>query len=183
MYSKALKLFYVLSIFVLGTVLFVMTHSTYHATRSMQEQFSIAWQQTWGDQPYFTEIADVFDGVAEFYDQAGDATISLLSSPEADQDVIHVFSKVYDGLAQIFGKNSEQVALDPAKFMSEQPIYNIVPAVAGASVDISGVDPVNLHNPWFTARDAMTGQIYCTAIYNGEVNKYLGSCKSDTKQN
>ena len=74
--------------------------------------------------------------------------------------------------------------------MSEEPLYNIVPyrtivktigTVAGASIDLRAMtDPVNSQNqPWVTMRDALTGQYYCLAVYNGEVNKYLGPCKFD----
>ncbi len=50
--------------------------------------------------------------------------------------------------------------------------------VAGTYVDLE--QPVNdMSRPWVTLQDNMTGQTYCVAIYNNEVNKYLGECKRD----
>ncbi len=51
------------------------------------------------------------------------------------------------------------------------------PAVAGVS--IAAEEPVNSSQPWVTLKDNLTGQLYCVAIYNNEVNKYLGECQRD----
>ncbi|HTL39586.1 MAG TPA: hypothetical protein VL306_02130 [Methylomirabilota bacterium] len=161
-----------------------------------QTSLSIAWQQTIGDQPYFAEVGDVIDGVASFYDQATNATIAMLSMPEADQDLAAVFSKTYQLLAHSLDKPNTAVALNenmvnPADFMTQEPVFNIIldktqnvsakPEVSGEEITVfhNSSEVVNLENPWFTAMDAMTGQKYCMAIYNGEVNKYLGECKND----
>jgi len=50
--------------------------------------------------------------------------------------------------------------------------------VAGEYIELE--QPVNdAARPWVTLQDNMTGQTYCVAIYNNEVNKYLGECKRD----
>jgi len=60
--------------------------------------------------------------------------------------------------------------------------------VAGESIEKATISydsksmsaPVNdSDRPWVTLKDNLTGQKYCVAIYNNEVNKYLGECKYD----
>ena len=199
MYSSAEKVFYGLSIFLLGMALFIFTPNPSRDIASFQSEartsLSIAWQQTLGDQPYFTEVGEVVDGLTMFYDQATSSMIAMLSMPSADADIAQVFGQTYRIFAQSVqthkvGPASEASLVTQASFMAEQPIFNIIPtqnAISGSG-QVSGQETqaftnpaqvVNLSNPWFTAIDAMTGQKYCMAIYNGEVNKYLGPCKND----
>ncbi len=49
-----------------------------------------------------------------------------------------------------------------------------------AGVSTHDEQPVNSpQKPWVTLVDNITGQKYCVAIYNEEVNKYLGECQYD----
>ncbi len=91
------------------------------------------------------------------------------------------------------------------KFMQEEPLANIVPEgnskseiprlpdgqgnleqisnfqfqVSNPSVLGESVEPADGPNGWVTIQDNYTGKLYCLAIYNGEVNKYMGPCKRD----
>lgn len=192
MYTKAQQLFYGLSIFLLFAALFAMQSSRVPEVAALQSQiqhqFSVAWQQTIGDQPYFDDFGLIYDGVAAFYNQSSSAAISLIRQPESDAALAYVFKTTYQDFvlairgAQLSQKLAqvEPSVLPPEKFMSEQAIMNIVPGgqVAGASVQ-SG-NPVNSTNqPWVTIQDNFTGQLYCLAVYNGDVNKYLGACKNE----
>ncbi|MEJ0021974.1 MAG: hypothetical protein WDN47_05415 [Candidatus Doudnabacteria bacterium] len=195
--QRAAAIFYGLSIFVLMTAFFVLQPSKAPEVAAFQQsvklQVSVAWQQTIGDGPYFDTLANIYDGVTGFYMQASNQAIALLSQPDSDAAVYYVFHTTYQDFAQIF--KSRQVHLaqtlnspGPDKFMTEAAIDNIIPdsivqasessgVIAGAAVN--AVDaPVNQENSWVTIQDNFTGQKYCLAIYNGEVNKYLGECKS-----
>jgi hypothetical protein len=196
MHPKLTETFYGLSIFVLGTVLFVMQPNQNAGVATVQSEikqsFSIAWQQTIGDQPYFTDLAEVYDGVEAFFKQTTDATIALFQGSESDTDIAFIYKTVYQDFAGMFNQTPHTAVVElpamPKNFMAEKPINNIVPEVhitkntyqgsgevAGVSVD----KPVNDINSWVTIRDNYTGQLYCLAVYNGDVNKYLGACKND----
>lgn len=204
MYSKALSIYYGLSIFVIGAGFFVMQPSSSPEMTVWQDQIKsqvvTAWKQTIGDQPWFEEVALIYDGVNDFYNAASEEVILVLDQPELNEDVVFVFSKVYSTFANAFNgvSTTDTIALntlpEPAvteNFMSEDAIYNIVPyrtvvttvddtagKVAGVTItDIS--TPVNTINSWVTIRDNSTGQLYCLAIYNATINKYLGPCKNE----
>ncbi|MBX4191843.1 MAG: hypothetical protein KW804_03525 [Candidatus Doudnabacteria bacterium] len=203
MYHKALSIYYGLSIFVLGAGFLVLhPSSTPEMTiwqNDIKHQVVTAWKQTIGDQPWFEEVGLIYDGVNNFYTLASDETIAVLDQEELNSDVVMVFEKVYTTFANSFrGKNntdSTAIAYKdlplpamPDNFMTEEPIYNIVPyrtvvktvetgAVAGAEVDLTS--PVNIGRAWVTIQDNYTGQLYCLAIYNNEINKYLGPCKNE----
>lgn len=202
MYSRVQTIFWGLSIFLLSAGLFLLQPSKIPETTVLQDQiqhqFIVAWQQTIGDQPYFDDFGLIYDGVTAFYSQSASATISLIRQPESDAALAYIFKTTYQDfvvaikgaqLSQKLAQTDPQV-LPPGKFMTEQAIYNIVPEqkqeariknqgqVAGVSVQ-SG-NPVNsVTQPWVTIQDNFTGQIYCLAVYNGDVNKYLGPCKYD----
>ena len=205
MYQKASTVFYILSGFVLFAGLFELQPSRIPEVAEMQaqtkQQFSIAWQQTIGDQPYFLDLGEVLDGVFAFYNQSAGQMFALLSPRESDQDMVRVFAQTYGIFAQsLHLKGSKTVAstvsafsddkfVPPADFMAEEPLHNIVPedmnhvsriiyqgVVSGTETDLT---PGNAINSWITVQDNYTGQPYCLAIYNGEVNKYLGPCKND----
>ena len=82
----------------------------------------------------------------------------------------------------------------PVNFMQEPPVANIVPAslqkrqealakkqetIASANIASNAPAVNDLGNSWVNLRDNDTGQVYCVAIYNAEVNRYLGPCKDD----
>ncbi len=206
MYHKAQTIYYGLAIAVLGAGLFMMQPSQSNEVsvwqQSTSEQLSIAWQQTIGDQPWFSDAELVFDTIASFYDQSASSLIALIDQPETDQDIIYVYSQVYITFAKAINPNyGNQTAVaytevllpeSVPNFMAEEPLYNLVPyrevvrtlpsmltpAVAGADVSLD--QPVNSPElPWVTMTDNSTGQLYCVAIYNGTFNQYLGACKRD----
>jgi hypothetical protein len=207
MHHRAQVIYYGLAIAVLGTGLFMLQPNQSSEVSAWQqssgEQLSIAWQQTIGDQPWFSEVELIFDSITGFYNQSASATIALIDQPETDQDIIYVYSQVYMTFAKAFNPNyGNQTAIAYTEvplpesipnFMSEEPLYNLVPyrevvktlqvaptpVVAGAVISLD--QPVNSPEvPWVTMTDNLTGQLYCVAIYNGTVNQYLGACKHDT---
>jgi len=204
MNQKALSIYYALAIFVLGTALFVFYPSNPETTAwqdGVKHQFSIAWKQTIGDQPVFSSVAYVYDGVSEFYTQSADVMMTMIDHPQSDADIYYVFHEVYVDFASIFQAQPHgnvagvSTALNtatlpqPEDFMTQPAIYNLVPAsepvttsvqpaISGSSM-VTG-QPVNsTDNPWITVQDNATGQLYCLAVYDGTVNKYLGACKND----
>lgn len=154
----------------------------------MQSQFSVAFQQTLGDQPYFSEALAVIEGVNEFYNQAADSSIALFEDKQADAELAYIFGATYHKLVSVVSgyvksANSATLAQEeplpitpPADLAVTEPAEDYYGAVSGALLDVS---PVNLEKPWVTIQDNSTGQLYCLAIYDGEVNKYLGPCKDD----
>lgn len=95
--------------------------------------------------------------------------------------------------------------LEESKFMMEEPLANIVPEgsikyeelsinenekkpgeVAGATFPNiyylplnTNLKPVNGPNEWVTIQDNYTGKLFCLAIYNNEINRYAGACRTD----
>jgi|GEM_PF-2950914 hypothetical protein len=209
MYYKAQAIYYTLAMFLAGTALFVMQPTHISEVTALQDnikqQFSIAWQQTVGDGPWFDDVALVYDSIDNFYNQTSTTMIGMLQDRGTDADIVHIYAQVYRDFAAMFGQHSSPAvagaAVDayiskplppmPADFMSEEPLYNLIPekvnskqetvssgTVSGTSVSIS--QPVNsMDQPWVTLQDAATGQEYCVAVYNSAVNKYLGACKND----
>ena len=201
MQKKAAVIFFVLSVFLLATVFFVLQPTNIPELKTWQtgikQQFSVAWQQTIGDQPYLDNLALIYRGVSDFYGQSSEQTISLFSQPETDRDLVFVYSQVYQKFAGVFASKPitvhnvgvpSEVAI-PDNFMTEEPLNNIIPdsqvtrivnheSIAGAVTEQA--QPVNSYSqPWVTIQDAVTGQVYCLSVYNGDVNKYLGECKKD----
>lgn len=198
MHTKTQNLFYSLSIFLLFTALFLLQQNKIDEVTVLQDQikqqFSVAWEQTLGDQSYFTPFEMVLEAVDDFYAQATASAIVLLNPRNADDDMIYVFGHVYNNFAAVFtppkpkiaGEIIDRTTIVPANFMTTKPIYNIVPedyitrniyhvtsAVSGEILETKNTQI------WATMQDGVTGQIYCVAIFNGETNKYLGECKRD----
>jgi hypothetical protein len=171
MHGKAQKLFYALSIFLLMTAIFILRPSEVPEVTSLQkqmkQQFSIAWQQTMGDASYFDGLDNVYRGVQGFYIQAADSTIALLAQPDRDAEIYYVFGRTYQILADVFKDPAPTVAVSKPQVSEERVLGVSEPSVMA----------VNRKNSWVTMQDNSTGQLYCVAIYNSEVNKYLGPCK------
>lgn len=172
------KIFYALAIFVFGTGLFLFQPSNVPEVSMLQSQVKLqlnqAWQPIIGDQPYFDDLTFIYDSINAFYDQATSAMITLLEPQSSDQDIAFMFGQTYHLIA-----NSASIADKNDKFMIEPPIYNIAPVVAGSVSGIVTESPANKNNSWITIQDNFTGQLYCVAIYNSEINKYLGACQRD----
>lgn len=140
MQSRLQQCAYVLSIFLAMTALFVLqdghvTRNLEHVTEFKQEiknQFAVAVVQTFGDQPAFDDVALVYDGVANFYNQTAAAFVSLMQDRGADRDLAVIFKKTYLTFARFVGKSSSKIAgmqtdattkFDPGTFMTESPVY------------------------------------------------------------
>ena len=147
-----------------------------------------------GVEAFYTQSADAMIALLE--DRTG-----------SDRDLAWIFNQTYNSIAASFKPKATELAvnqvggtqieaeeeLDMPNFMAEAPILNIVPEgfkLETSSPVVAGVSnstpetfvypdttPVNLTQPWVTIKDNTTGQLYCLAVYNGEVNKYLGECK------
>lgn len=192
MSSRANTLFYALSAFILLTAVFVMKPSPAPEMNLLQSeiktQFITAFQQTLGDQPYFDEVFLVFEGISAFYEQAASSAIVLLEDQEADEELAFIFQTTYKKFVAtiglyISGQTHANVAVlePPVSVMKPDLIINPArvryeAAVSGSFVNNS---PANLEKPWVTLQDNYTSQLYCLAIYNGEVNKYLGPCQDE----
>ncbi|HEV8601698.1 MAG TPA: hypothetical protein VGQ87_03855 [Patescibacteria group bacterium] len=196
----------------------------------MQSQLKTAFIETIGDGPWFSDLAIIYDGVNDFYQTAATSAIVLFSPSKNDEDLmqlaVEVKSKLYESLVrlpEVWFAHRESIA---ANFMTEEPLYNIVPNYEQKSETIATVSdqelsmmlfgllekevnsslssqpiaqsgdvnvglvagtwlfekeqPVNSQaQPWVTVQDNMTGQLFCLAIYDGEVNKYSGPCRYD----
>lgn len=186
MYYRAEKTFNILASFLLITAVFVLAPSAHEETTALQNdikaQFSRAWVQTIGDQPFFSEIGLIYDGVQNFYAQAADSTVALIKHEEADRDLALLFQGIFSefksaALAYLPAPQAVVTQLDP---MMETVIEEVprltAPAgmVSGEVIQAPAI--ANTHRAWVTIQDNMTGQLYCLAIYNGEVNKYIGEC-------
>lgn len=168
----------------------------------MKDRFAIALEQSLGDASFFEPFEQTISGIQSFFNESTNTAIALISQPDTDADLAFVFSKAYSDVSAAFGVKTgifevSKVSLDipfhrPANFMSEDPLFNILPAnpaknqVAKSLVQpivagnfMMNFQPANKEGQWVTLQDNFTDQIYCVAIYNGEVNKYLGPCKYD----
>jgi hypothetical protein len=174
----------------------------------VRQAVTIAWEQTYGDRPVTADFALAYEGVTGFYERASGEIVGLMQPLRSDRDLYHVFAEVYGIFARAAGGPIEPtiLAMDaseriPENFMREESVYNIVPVsfqskdipeVSGVTQTINsretawknseqeGELPVNNETKqWVTLQDNITGAKYCLAIYNGEVNKYLGPCAYD----
>ena len=170
---------YGLAAFVLLNALFIMQSNQISDNnyviaefkQTIRQEFLRAFMQTAGDTPWLGSAEIVIGGIIEFYDQAADELIALLNPRGTDDDLVRVAQAVYSSF-----KTSEYP--EGEYTMTEEPLYNITPAVPVVA-GIQTQNPVNGPNQWVTLRDNYTGQLYCLAMYNGEMNKYLGACKKD----
>ncbi|OGE79909.1 MAG: hypothetical protein A2660_00440 [Candidatus Doudnabacteria bacterium RIFCSPHIGHO2_01_FULL_45_18] len=190
MYQTAKAIYYFLIMFLLGTALFVMQPTDIAEVRNWQagikSQLSVAWQQTIGDHPFFADFALIYESVDNFYKLAAGETIALIAEPDSDSDLVYVYSQVYQSLAKTAQPppdadlvyKTAQITI-PLNFMSGEAIYNIVPYRSIVQTIGGSVAGASVASPWVTMQDAVTGQNYCLAVYNGHVNKYLGECKDD----
>jgi len=186
MYYRAESIFYALASFVIFTAAFVLAPSAHEETRILQtevrEQFRVAFIQTMGDQPYFEEAEIIFDGIRDFYIQSADSAIALFKHEEADRDLAYIFKGMVLELARVATMYlpEPQTLASVAESNQELPEAVILPRVVAPAGMVSGEvllpSVANTYQAWVTIQDNMTGQLFCVAIYNGEVNKYLGEC-------
>src|SRR5258708_25579803 len=98
MYRSALSIYYGLAIFVVGAGFFVMQPTDIPEMKAWQDgvklQFATAFTQTVGYQPWISDYALIYYSVNNFYKQASNPTIAILTPHESDQDLIYVFHEV-----------------------------------------------------------------------------------------
>ncbi len=204
MHHRLSATYYGLSIFVLGTALFVMQPRNDIAVTLWQDdikqQMSLGMAQLWGDEPVLADVALVYGGVEKFYEESSLTLFALMSNEQLDSDITFVYGQVYNNFVYMINPEAEtkvagdfdaniDLKIDLANFMTEEPLYDLAVIPAGQTIKeeagaVAGwtqpsAEPVNLDNAWFTVVDGLTGQEYCMAVYNGEINKYLGKCKYD----
>src|SRR5579885_1637432 len=99
MHGRAATIFYSLLGFVLLTAFFVMQPDRNPQISALQtqmeQQFVVAWKQTIGDQPWFTELPVMYQGINAFYTQAADSSLALLEDKQADADIAYVWKTTY----------------------------------------------------------------------------------------
>lgn len=191
MHGKPATIFYSLASFVMFTALFVMQNSSIPEVAALQDtiqhEFSVALVQTIGDGPVFDDLILVFDSISEFYQESAIASISLVQDQASDRDLAFIYTQAYEQVLLAFhpppampaGAATTETTAD--NFMTEPAISNIIPEAPPEAGAVSGLsnEAVNEVVPWVTMRDNLTGQLYCVALYNGELNKYLGACRYD----
>lgn len=201
MYRRAEQIFYASAIALLMAVLFVVRPAGSNETAGLQgrigEDVSVAFTQLVGDEPLLLGVSSLWDGVFGFFDQSSDYLLTLLKPTSSEyvlaaqlEEFSYAFSQVSLALAVpssppgIETSFPDEMAMIPE--IIEEPIYNIVPegyretAEVIAEPEVAGAaifkrTPTGSKS-WMTIEDAITRQQYCLAIYNGEVNKYLGEC-------
>jgi hypothetical protein len=173
---------------------------------NIKDQVSVATVQVFGDQPVFSGVDLIVGSINEFYNQSADAFLALLAPTPGEEDMSRVAQNVYAQIVVMFDQNSiqqpqvagVQIEAPPAvpdNFMQEEPLYNIVPELPSAPPSPYFETPFRKKitqsaasftpavndggGAWVNLRDEVTGQIYCVAIYNSEINRYLGPCKND----
>jgi hypothetical protein len=207
MYGLAEKIYYGLLALVLASVLFVVQQSDNKDVSLFQSQvkneFKIAAVQVLGDQSVFESFQIVISGVNQFYEDAATEMIAMLQPAPSEQDMNTMLSEVYkklivafnpktyhDQLAQVQPKvlgaetrEQSPVVAAPEIHASHEMVGPIPPPIpldfkkitTTASVPAIETDD----RVWVDLNDGVTGQTYCVAIFNAEVNRYLGSCKHD----
>lgn len=194
------QIFYGLAAVVLGAALFVMspaqTQDLVAFQSAIKTQVATATVQVFGDQPVFSDVEFVVSSINDFYTQSADAMIALLTPTTSDNDLNYVVAQVYSQFAGMFtthldqprvaGVSTEIVEKTPANYMQEPALENILPVYALPTMPPTppvlekSVTAVNDNGQtWVDLRDASTGQVYCVAIFNAEVNRYIGPCKLD----
>ncbi|MBX4204882.1 MAG: hypothetical protein KW788_01680 [Candidatus Doudnabacteria bacterium] len=203
MYWFAEKLFYTLSAVVLGSAFFVIQPTQRAEVAAFQhevrQQFAVASHQVFGDEPLMVDSTKlVVSSVYEFYMRSADAFIALTTPSASQNDLNIIIADVYNKITTSLDNRERQAApqvlgietvetqtievqpLILPNFMQEEPVMDIVPShreVTAHPIIQASHPAVNDHGmPWVDLRDNQTGQIYCVAIYNAEVNRYLGPC-------
>jgi hypothetical protein len=170
-------------------------------------RFQIAAIQVFGDQPILNDVKGIVYGVNDFYQQSADAMLALLTPTSADKDMNQIIAQTYTNLKLSFNtfKLTPQIAgtfttkestlepkvsisdeAFPSNFMQDPPVYNLLPEgitpKISYSADVASTEtnlPQVSTASWTNMRDSVTGQVYCVAIFNAEVNRYIGPCKND----
>ncbi|MGE5392615.1 MAG: hypothetical protein ACM3NH_02630 [Candidatus Saccharibacteria bacterium] len=205
MYRRAEQIFYASAIAILMAALFVIHPGRSMAVADLQDRMfsdaGLAVVQLIGDEPLFEGVSDLWAGVTGFYGEAADSMLALLAPTESEY---RLASSVREGvgsmrefaLAYRTASGSSGISNDlPETIASNiepigEPLYNIVPDKNAGSIawdmpkkspepkvaGVAIVKPVPAGQSWVTIEDAITRQKDCLAVYNGEVNIYLGEC-------
>lgn len=205
MYHKAQTAAYGLAIFVLLNGFFVLDdgmgeRGVMGFKGEVRHEFSRAFVQTVGDKAWFEDVEIVWSGVNDFYSQSADNALALFEPREEEKDAVAVvgnivvaFERGVNGIkgdkGMVAGETIEEEFVPQDNFMTEEPIYNIIPENDSGSVQgiyylpFETLPAENTNsNPWVTIIDPVTGQSHCVAIFNNEISEYEGECKQDSYQ-
>lgn len=164
----------------------------------IKQDLTMAARQVFGDQPFIhPDLALIYAGVENFYNIAAAETIAMFA-PSVQDNLLNLAS-VSNFFLSFLPQKPEPIQLISQyvqkPVMLEPPVYNLIPphlisafvfmqqshsspeAVAGTS--FYSYTPVNKDQQWVTLKDNSTGELFCLAIYNNEINKYQGPCRYD----
>ncbi len=221
MYKRVEQTFYILASFVLLATMFAIRPAGSEETLQFQSTLQAEVVSVWTDVTQglspLGDLEFVWNGVNEFYSQAADQTMLVLTpTPTPPQVAITIdqfvaafdFSPIEANILSLvqtiqaqpieevyainsfadFGEGHDFYQMEYDASISLEVTEVSTGIVAGevieldtASFDAQSLSaPVNgADQPWVTLTDSQTGQKYCVAVYNDEVNKYLGECKYD----
>jgi hypothetical protein len=138
MYYRLEKLFYLLLAFVLLNVFFLVSSNSHQVVVDFQSDIKTriaqAWTQTIGDDPWGVEIGHIYTYTYNFYSQAADSYIALVSFPDVDKQLsdiaVETFNVFKYAIAQTKPEVDEyaQVGLPKELFMKIPPLENVVPS-------------------------------------------------------
>lgn len=174
-----------------------------------KHEFATAALQVFGDDPGaygYNQASFIVSSINQFYAEAANATIELIQPlPGQYDDLTYIARNMKNEFVSLYGQirgmtpqvagvstSSEQLFVPPADFMSQPPLANIVPDTFSSApkpapiVESAQITLPQASTPvpkpqdiWVNLQDGATGQVYCVAIFNAEVNRYLGPCRND----
>ena len=188
------KIYYTLSIALLGALLFIARPSSNPVAENLRNeisnQFNLAFLQVVQPQSVLEDVENVVLAVNEFYNQSAEATIALLN-PIASNKVLELaVDRAYTGLTSVFLKYHSLVKPTFASSgISSNFFFHSKSFERSENKDAFvnspglnkgffyfGSENNTAQSNWTNLKDLVTGQIYCVAIFNSEINRYLGPC-------
>jgi len=193
------KLFYGFSAVLLGAGIFVIqpahNQDVSNFQSNIKNQFALAAGEVLDYHPMLDSVEFIVSGVNQFYQEAAISMTAILTPSGSMNGLNFVATSTYQRFASLFNQNLPKVAgisiiarqkeetlVIPPNFMQEDPVYNIVPQQSlnfAPANQAAIIPPAIPKETWMNITDTNTGQVYCVAIFNSEVNRYLGPCKND----
>jgi hypothetical protein len=137
MYYRAEKLFYLLMAFILLNVFFLSSPNNHKVIADFQADISArvarAFTQTIGTDPWGREIGHIYTYTYNFYTQAADSYIALVSLPDVDKQMADIAAQTFDIFKYVIAQEKPLVdeyavvGLPKEIFMQIPPLENIVP--------------------------------------------------------
>jgi hypothetical protein len=154
MQDRCNTLFFALAIVVLMNALFVLQPGGPVEVRTLRNeiiaQTVTSFRQTIGDGPWFSEVADVYNGVEKLLATSADIMITMIEPSSADDDIIMVAGQVYTIFTQSISATLPEPKILGANFMLSEPIYNILPPFDAALNETSRLEDFELSDLVFT---------------------------------